>query len=57
METTRFEAQLIDVVMEVQVALAQPGYISLLMVQGIGPIPVHMQTQYIVIIKCKKRQL
>lgn len=45
-ETKRFEAQLMEVVIEVQVALAHPGYISLLIVHGMGPIPVHITTQY-----------
>lgn len=35
----RFDAQLTDVVKLVHVERAQPGYISLFIVQGIGPIP------------------
>ena len=35
----RLNIQLTDVVMPTQRALAQPGYSSLLMVHGIGPMP------------------
>lgn len=38
-ETKMFAAQLKDVVIDVQRALAQFGKISLLMDHGIGPIP------------------
>ena len=40
METRKLKNQLVDVAMLLHVLLAQSGYISELMVHGIGPIPV-----------------